>query len=342
MYDLVNDVFRDNKGSGSFTIANPIDDLELYIDGTTETVTTKQAFVNDSDIVDKTGLNSSNGSAITNNNRCYVIFPCKAGVTYTAQTDTADLIGGNFIEYNQPVATSTNFVQTLTVINDGLVNGVYKSHVVCDVDGWAGWQCKSNKATAMENNWQITSDIVTSSATAEPLLGVGDYKDIQEVKTGAVTRNVGIKILDGTEDWAKPAGSDYFRLDGMFKDTIPYASDNPAIVWSHFVGRQPKTSASNMNDKDIKLGYTSTYNRLYLKYDDMTTADDLKDWLADQYNAGLPVIIVYPLATPTTETVAGQTLHIQAGTNIVEITQASIDNLPLEVSYKGTIEQQGE
>jgi hypothetical protein len=52
--------------------------------------------------------------------------------------------------------------------------------------------------------------------------------------------------------------------------------------------------------------------------------------------------VVYPLATPTTETVTGQTLHIQAGTNIVEITQASIDNLGLEVSYKGTIEQQGE
>ena len=225
MYDLVNDVFRDNKGSGSFTIANPINDLELYVDGTTETVE-----------VDTTG----------------------------------------------------------------------------------------------------------NSATAEPLLGIDTYKDVQEVKTGTITRNVKGKILDGTEDWTKPAGSDYFRLDGMFEDTIPYASDNPAIVCSHFVGRQPKTSAGNMNDKDIKLGYTSTYNRLYLKYDDMTTADDLKDWLADQYNAGTPVIVVYPLATATTETVTGQTLHIQAGTNIVEITQASIDNLPLEVSYKGTIEQQGE
>lgn len=55
--------------------------------------------------------------------------------------------------------------------------------------------------------------------------------------------------------------------------------------------------------------------------------------------SGTPVIIVYPLAEPKTETVAHQHLGIQAGTNIVEITQASIDNLELEVSYKGTVEE---
>lgn len=48
-------------------------------------------------------------------------------------------------------------------------------------------------------------------------------------------------------------------------------------------------------------------------------------------------IIVHPLATPITETVTPQTLTTQQGTNVIEITQASIDNLALEVSYKGGV-----
>ena len=68
----------------------------------------------------------------------------------------------------------------------------------------------------------------------------------------------------------------------------------------------------------------------------MNSVTDFKQWLSDQYNAGTPVIIVYPLATATTETVTGQTLNVQAGTNYATITQASLDNLELEVKYKKT------
>ena len=169
-------------------------------------------------------------------------------------------------------------------------------------------------------------DAAGHKATAEMLLSAGDYKDEQNITTGAITRKVGVKVLDGSENWVVVSGADYFRLDGMFEDTIPYASDNPAIVCSHFVGRQPKTAASGMNDKDIKLGYTSTYNRLYLKYYNMTSADDLKQWLAEQYAAGTPVIVVYPLATETTESVTAQSLT----TAPVRQTLGAIMNMPIK------------
>ena len=171
------------------------------------------------------------------------------------------------------------------------------------------------------------------TASAESLLAVGDHQDEQEIITGSVTRKCKVYIFDGTEAWTLPSGADYFRLDGMFEDAIPYASDSPAIVCSHFVGRTPKTSASGMVDGDIKLGYTSTYNRLYLKYAAMATADDLKAWFASQYAAGTPVIMIYPLATETTETVDPQTLSTTAGDNTITVT-AEVDNIPLEVKYK--------
>ena len=53
----------------------------------------------------------------------------------------------------------------------------------------------------------------------------------------------------------------------------------------------------------------------------------------DLYSDNNPVIIVYPLKTATTETVAGQTMNVQEGDNRIQITQASIDNLPLEAKY---------
>lgn len=45
-------------------------------------------------------------------------------------------------------------------------------------------------------------------------------------------------------------------------------------------------------------------------------------------------IIVYPLATPTIEQVAGQTLALTSDTNIIDITQASLQGLELEVKAK--------
>ena len=299
----------------------------VYYDGTVETVTTKQAFVNDSDVVDRTGLSSATGSTVVNNSCCYVLFPCKAGVTYTAQTDTADLIGGNFIEYRQPSATSANFIKSITATDDGLVDGVYQFHAVCDADGWAGWQCKANKATAMANNWQITAD--TSSATCQPLLSVGTYKDVQNITNGAVTRNVGVKVFDGTEDWtvsSRYAGSCYTTISGSLN-----ATTGIAVLCSHFensVGIDTYSRGKCLKQIAFNIWYGDNAS---------TAVADLKQYLASQYAAGTPVIIVYPLATPTTETLTGQTLTITQGTNIVTATGA-VSDLELEISYKAYAE----
>jgi hypothetical protein len=89
-----------------------------------------------------------------------------------------------------------------------------------------------------------------------------------------------------------------------------------------------------MNDGDIKLWYTSTYNRLYLKYSSATDETELKQYLASQLAAWTPVIVVYPLATPTTLSVAWQTLSIPAWDSTIEIVEWSILDLPLYAKYK--------
>ena len=181
------------------------------------------------------------------------------------------------------------------------------------------------------------SEVQTASVVN--LFGIGDYVDTQDIISGAVRRNCGVVVFDGTEDWELV--STYFRLDGMFEDAIPYSSDNPAIVCTHFLGRQPKTSASGMNDGDIKLGYTSTANRLYLKYEAMADAAALKAYLAEQYAAGTPVTVVYPVENETTERTTAQALKLARGNNTIAVT-AEIDGIELEAQYHAANQQEND
>lgn len=179
-------------------------------------------------------------------------------------------------------------------------------------------------------------------ATAEMLLSAGDYRDKQSVIDGGVTRNVGIKVLDGTEDWVESSTTaGKFNAQHLLDGADARITQNTSCFCTHFLGVVPSISLANMEDLTCKAGWVSGITNndslyvAYAKYENNLVG--FKQFLADQYANGTPVIIVYPLATPTTETVTGQPLTTQAGTNIVEITQASIDDLELEVSYKATV-----
>lgn len=216
MYDTVSQTFLTNAGTGAFVAGNPVDDLEIYTDGTVETVVTKDS-----------------------------------------------------------------------------------------------------------------NNTVLSTATAQDLYAVGTYKDVQSVLDGAVTRNVGIKVLDGTEKWTAYNGGVYFPLGGG--GSLPAAT---VVYCSHFSYAGFGILIANLPMGGFTI---ATNGNCSFKSSDTTTKADWVAWLADQYANGSPVIIVYPLATATTETVTPQPMNIQEGTNIVQITQASMDGLTMEVSYKAGV-----
>ena len=172
------------------------------------------------------------------------------------------------------------------------------------------------------------------TATATDLYAVGTYKDIQSVLDGSVTRNIGIKVLDGTENWRATSNAGKFYLN----PAPQYLKVNDISgLCTHY-----PVMTSQQGSGGITNGYfgfytgssTQTIHEWYIADSSFADVTALTTYLATQYNAGQPVIVIYPLATATTESVTGQTLTTQAGTNIVEITQASMDNLGLEVSYK--------
>ena len=197
-----------------------------------------------------------------------------------------------------------------------------------------------DQTTYTDGTVETVKDSLDNTATAQNLFAVGTVKDVQEVLTGAITRNIGIKVLDGTESWTKASGYTnlfYAPLSGAYYNDT--SAERIAVPCTHFVGTD--ATNTNMTDNTIKLtaqGSALTNPLIYIKAsvseNDLTT---WQTWLATQYAASTPVIIIFPKKTATTETVENQALTIQAGTNTIEITQASIDNLGLEVSYKWVV-----
>lgn len=180
----------------------------------------------------------------------------------------------------------------------------------------------------------VEVDTTGDTATAEMLLKVGDYQDIQSILNGNVTKNVGILILDGTESWQVATGTGYKQFystgtQGVIANSVSLMSTIAPYG----------CTASTRADYDFGC-YSGGNGNLCFQMIGSSTINTTTDWinyLSEQYQNNTPVIVIYPLAEPTTETVTAQPLSIQAGTNIVEIAQASIDNLGLEVSFKQTV-----
>ena len=173
------------------------------------------------------------------------------------------------------------------------------------------------------------------------LRAVGDYKDTFDATTGKITRRVGVKVLDGTGDgWNKTNNS--FTNNTLFSDRLV---KKDLFICSHFQYNDGNTS----NIPNACLGCANTSITVYFRYDNLSTVEDWKQYLADQYANGTPVTVYYPLATPVEETWSATTYcesGIKIATNLYNSAkfQNVIDALDTAVStinniVAGTIAQ---
>ena len=316
-------------------------DAIIYADGTTETVEIHgKNLINVADLVYKTDKyldNSGVEQSYSGTNYTKMYYPVLPNTTYT--------VSGNFTTNNSYITgiyffdSNKQFVSRNT--NDS-VQSPYPRTITTPANcRYVDFQYRN---TAMTSTWQMELGSTATdyepyfnggTATAENLFKIGTYQDVQSVIDGGVTRNIGVMVLDGTEGWVSASISDLYYF---VSSNIKYDSASPALC-SHYACELPSVTGANMGDKRVKVGYTAsgTHDRVYIKDSSFADVSSLTTWLASQYSAGNPVIIVYPLLELTTETVTGQPMNIQEGTNIVQITQASMDDLELEVKYKATI-----
>lgn len=338
MYDLVSGQFFTNAGTGDFTAGTAVSDpVEIYTDGTVETIN-----VHGKNLFDKaditTGKILNDTGAVVNQTNGYYSghITVRPSTVYTVSQTNGVGIYLRILEYD-----STN---TMVKLNKGTTDGTQTFTFTTDANTAYVIVSGSFNGGALDTVQIELGSTATiyepyfngGTATAEMLLKVGDYQDVQEILAGDVTRKVGVKALDGSEDWSKLTSSSIYYCP--FNDVNK--TSGATSYCSHYKGLV-NTASITVEPNTIRIGYydstSPAYDRIYVHDGTINDLTQFKAFLAQQYANGTPVIIVYPLATPTTESVAGQTMQVQAGDNLVEITQASLDNLELEAKYQAAV-----
>lgn len=172
-----------------------------------------------------------------------------------------------------------------------------------------------------------------STALVQSLLSVGTYTDEQELVKGVVTRRVGVKVFDGTEQsWVKgtntnASGNAVFYLA---VDERAYQDTSLKLISTHYSFR------GTVSDSTLKAGemsITQTTKNVYFDGGDMTTLNEWKSYLAQQYAQGTPVIVIYPLQEEVAENVAPQPMPNPMG-DIYIIRSMALPDITMEVKLK--------
>ena len=184
---------------------------------------------------------------------------------------------------------------------------------------------------------ETITDEIWNTATAEILLKLGDRADEQEILTGEITRKIWIKVLDGSETWTAMSNSRWYYT--MMADLLNIRYTEMQLICSHFSwyvwsdNTSPMPENSIGCNKEASTGITNWNITIRPNLTDYPDIASFKAFLKAQYDAGTPVIIVYPLNSDTTEFVSGQTLSTVDGENTIRVSQSSMEWLELKMEY---------
>lgn len=181
-------------------------------------------------------------------------------------------------------------------------------------------------------------------STPVPVVGVGDddngnYKipissasSTTPVYLGEVqtTRRVRKWVLKGDEDgWFYSSGFVYNQ--NITPDYL--RSSAITLICSHYRAIGGVAGGGEVSNGQCALYRFASVQRLYIRDNNYTTADDFKTYLAQQYAAGTPVTVWYVLAEPTTgivneplmkignyaDTISGISIPTIAGANTLDV-----------------------
>lgn len=162
-----------------------------------------------------------------------------------------------------------------------------------------------------------TINSVYSEVNVEMLLWILGNRDEQEILGGEIKRRIGIKVLDGTENWVS-------GVNGYSADILDNSLFNH-LLCTHFVNGIPTN--------DLTCSKTAGSSNLLIHYEDKTSVESFKSWLESEYNNWTPVIVLYVLENEVSESVDGQEFEIPAWDSRIEA-NGSISNLMMEITYK--------
>ena len=335
LYDLISGTFY-TATSGTLVAGDEVDDYELRVVGTPEVLTVgKNLFSQDSYL----DAYCSAGGTITahNSSRCFVL-ECKPNTEYRFIFDNSAISSPRCV-INGFVAQPEIGMRSAQVCysSSNTAAQLHDTTFTTDADVhylvmWLMYQKTDADTKEAVNNAVLMETATSQTATVANLFAVGDYADTQDIINGAITRRVGVKVLDGTEGWVTTSVTSVSRAPDIVSDAS--ISNSSICASTHFVGATHGTTSANMPDNGIRAGYGSAAQKgdLYIKSASYPTGETLAALLAAQYAAGTPVIVLYQLAEETTESVTPQPLRTAKGNNTVSVT-SEVDPVELSVAY---------
>ena len=153
------------------------------------------------------------------------------------------------------------------------------------------------------------------------LFAVGNAADEQDIISGHINRNVGIAVLDGTTTgWALSDSGSTHRFRGKKPSDCHTPASRAPSVCTHFKYVSIGSAVGGM--------FIGASQYWYFIPTDQTidTVDKWAAWVAEQYAAGTPVIVLYPLAEETTEQGTAYPQLVNTKYNAASVT-AEVDNI---------------
>lgn len=243
------------------------------------------------------------------------------------------------VHYYKADGTQINYY-TLSSYDD-TTHRMYKSFSLPNTAAYVSIERKAAYLTATVTDLKLAMGSTltpyvqpTGDASAQNLLAVGSYADTQEIISGAITRKCGIKVFDGTETWTLASNNDASGNKCFYTPFTDRAGGTISLtlLCTHYA-QAPAASYTTLTTGQFLYNSNASNLNVYFDGGAITTKDGWTGWLKAQYDAGTPVIVVYPLAEETTESVAGQSLSTAAGTNVVSV-MAEVSPVALEAVYK--------
>lgn len=140
-------------------------------------------------------------------------------------------------------------------------------------------------------------------------------------------------ILTGSESNIKKIPTDTYN---RFQLSLTSYGVRNYIYCTHYL------AGNSVNSGELDISFDGKYIVIHSPSDEITTGEQFKTWLKQQYDAGTPVIVYYKLATPfdlelTTEQKAIREQKLHTYKNVTNISLSN-DLSSVDVSYKKDLE----
>ena len=346
LYDLVNNVFYTNQGTGVFTYGSVAPTPDAPIEMVSCGDRTRNLFDKDNsnDLLNNVSINNAT-NVISNANGFYTLrIDCKPNTTYTI----SKVVSSRFI-----VAYSNN----LTYTSGETLLGKVSNNSATDLTITTGENAKTlyvfysnlsdettytlqeildsiqieegSTATSYEPyGYKIPVNInntITNIYLDEPLRKIGDYSDYIDFINGKVVRNIDEIVLDGDKTW-QYTNNVFYSVNAI----TDYKTSNKNIcLCNKYLSTQNVNNSSLVKTNNTCCFYINTTNiRFYIRDERFTSISDFKEWLS-QNN----VTVDYVLETLTEESITIPNIPTIDGNNTLNI-ETEITPSQVYIKYK--------